>query len=488
MLEPVRPRYLWVPPGGRGSYLDEVADVANLMGRPLDAAQRIAVEALTTYGDKGNWLTLESAVKMGRQSGKTGGIVTPIVMTDLFLWEPDRIAWSAHLFKTSRDAFADHCRLIESTPEFDRRVAKISYANGEEAITLKNGASLEYLARSKRGGRGLGGKRTVIDEALFFSVEQAGALLPILAARSMTGCPQVMYASSGATVESDQLRALTARGRAHDDPSLIWVEYCAPGSWDEPGCVNPRCDHSLASEGCALDNEALWPAANPALGVRIDVGFLRGMRRTLATDPREFAREFLGWDDVPLGGGLLAISAPAWLDCLDETSQPVGSVAFGIFVTPDRAVATIGSVGRRADGLLHIEIVDERRGTSWVVERVKDLLAHDPVAVVIEPGSAAGSLVTDLETAEIDVTLITGAEAAQATGVLYDAVIESSVRHIGQEQLTSAVTNASLRTTLRGGSRWHPIGPEHIAGLDAVTCALHGFVTSGEAAPWVFAE
>lgn len=483
MTTAVRPAHLWVPPGGRGSYVDEVADVASLMGRPLDASQRVAVEALTTYGPAGRWLTLETGIKEPRQNGKTGGIITPIVFTDLFLWEPDKIAWSAHLFKTSREAFADHCQLIEATPELDRRVGKISYANGEESITLKSGASLEYLARSHRGGRGLGGKRTVIDEALFFSAEAAGALLPILAARPN---PQVMYASSGATVESDQLRALTARGRSGADPSLIWVEWCAPGSWDDPGCADRLCDHEIGAVGCRLDDEAPWFAANPTLGDRISVDFLRAMRRTLP--PREFAREFLGWDDVPTGGGALAIPAQLWAALEDPTSKTTGRPAFGVFVTPDRAVATIGVAGYRSDGLLHVEVVDERRGTSWAPDRLVELARHEPVSIALEPGSAAGSLVPDIEKAGVSLTLATGPEVQHATGTLYDAAHGRQLRHIGQAQLSGAVANATLRTAARGGSRWHPIGAEHIAGLDAVTVALHGLSTAPDTESWVFFE
>ena len=50
-----RAAWLWHPER-RGSYLDEVADVAEMVGRPLDGPQREAVDCLTSYGPGGRWL------------------------------------------------------------------------------------------------------------------------------------------------------------------------------------------------------------------------------------------------------------------------------------------------------------------------------------------------------------------------------------------------------------------------------------------------
>mgnify|MGYP000561898017 CR=1 FL=1 len=72
-------------------------------------------------------------------------------------------------------------RLIQSTPELESRLARVQYANGEESIILKTGARLDYLARSKGGGRGLGGKRVVIarlDEAALLAAQSLAPLPP----------------------------------------------------------------------------------------------------------------------------------------------------------------------------------------------------------------------------------------------------------------------------------------------------------------------
>lgn len=404
VLTASRPAHLWVPPGARGNYGDEVADVARLLGRPLDASQRIAVDALTSFGPGGRWLALEGCVKLPRQNGKTGGIVTPIVLADLFLWGADRIAWTAHLFKTTREAFADHKQLIQSAPEFDRRVRKIHEANGEESIELTSGARIDYLARSKGGGRGLGGKHVVLDEALFGTPEQAGAILPILAAREN---PRVTYASSGCKVESGLLRKLTKRGRAGGDPSLVFVEWCAPGRWEDPGCrTGPTCPHVVGTPGCALDDFDRILAANPAMAAgRIEREFMAAMRATL--DPIEFGREFLGWDEPGEDEGARPIATETWAETRHDLTATeraqLGRPVFFLDVEPGGGSSSIAAAGTRRDtGLPHVELAAAAPGTDWLVARAAELAERWPDSrFAAEAAGAVGALFEKLRREDI---------------------------------------------------------------------------------------
>ena len=126
----IPPAHLWIPERA-GSYGDEAVDLARIAGRELDEEQALAVDAILSYRKGGKWAALESAIIEARQNGKTGGVLLPVVLFDLFLLPPDRIVWTAHLFKTSRDAFTDFVQCIETAPELSRRVKKIAYANGD---------------------------------------------------------------------------------------------------------------------------------------------------------------------------------------------------------------------------------------------------------------------------------------------------------------------------------------------------------------------
>jgi hypothetical protein len=415
--------------------------LARLAGRVLDAEQVLAVDALLSYGPGGRWVALESAVVEARQNGKTGGVLLPVVLFDLFLLGADRIVWTAHLFKTARDAFADAVACIDAAPELSRRVKKVTYANGEEAIELTSGARLEFLARSKGGGRGLGGKRLVMDEALFLAAEAMGALIPTLSARQD---PQINYASSAGKSESDHLRALRDRGRAGGDQSLVWVEWCAPGSWDDPPCADgPRCAHTVGVPGCALDDEELWPRANPTLGRRITYSYVRSERRSLPA--AEFGRERLGWydeDDVVEK----PILEQAWAErTLVLPEPPPGPRHFFLDCSPGLVSGSIGVAVDR-DGVPHLELADYRARADWVVARAVELRDRYPGCVFgMFAAGAASALLQKLDDADIHPHLMTGQDMGRACAHLQKLVAEAAVTHSGDVLFAQALGGAVKR-------------------------------------------
>jgi hypothetical protein len=456
----ISPAHLWVPPRV-GSYGDEAADLAERAGRVLDEEQRLAVDAMLSYGPGGRWVAMESAVIEARQNGKTGGVLLPVTLFDLFLLPPDRIVWTAHLFRTARDAFDDFCTCIETAPELSRRVKNISYGHGEEFIELhrpKNsdstqGAKLEFLARSKGGGRGLGGKRVVMDEALFLMAAAMGALMPVLSARPD---PQINYGSSAALATSDHLHRLKDRGRAGNDPYLIWIEFCASGGWVDPPCeAGARCAHTPGTPGCALDDERMWAPANHTLGKRITIDYVRAERRALPAI--EFGRERLGWHEIPVVGSA-AIDIAQWADLLDAESKREGDIALAVDIAPQRDYAVTALYGlRAADGLGHWQIVDYRPGTEWLVDRIVELRdGLKPIAIAMGRATAA-SLEVELEKHGIhrpekpdepargDLAVLTAAEMTASTGQALDVVRQRGVKHIGQQPLDAAVAGAKTR-------------------------------------------
>lgn len=450
----ISPAHLWVPPRV-GSYGDEAADLAERAGRVLDEEQRLAVDAMLSYGLGGRWVAMESAIIEARQNGKTGGVLLPVTLFDLFLLPPDRIVWTAHLFRTSRDAFDDFCTCIETAPELSRRVKRISYGNGEEFIELHSGAKLEFLARSKGGGRGLGGKRVVMDEALFLMAAAMGALMPVLSARPD---PQINYGSSAALANSDHLHRLKDRGRAGNDPYLIWIEFCAPGGWVDPPCESgARCAHTPGTPGCALDDEQMWAPANHTLGKRITIDYVRAERRALPAI--EFGRERLGWHETPVVGST-AIDIAQWAKLLDAESKREGDIALAVDIAPQRDYAVTALYGlRAADGLGHWQIVDYRPGTEWLVGRIVELRdGLNPIAIAMGRATAA-SLEVELEKHGIhrpekpdepargDLAVLSAAEMTASTGQALDVVRQGGVKHIGQHSLDAAVAGAKTRET-----------------------------------------
>jgi hypothetical protein len=462
------PAYVTHPPVV-GSRVDVVRDFSKLYGRELDEEQLVAVECLTGFDAEGRWAALEGAIVQPRQNGKTSGVMTAITLTDLFLFKPDRIAWTAHLFKTSRSTFEDITNLIGMTPELSRRVKRIRHAAGDEGIELVTGARLDFLARSKGGGRGLGGKRVVVDEALFFTDAQAGALLPVLSARAN---PTILYGSSAAVLESDYLRSLRDRGRAGDE-SLAWVEWCASGSLVEPPCTGgKRCQHAVGTDGCVLDDVAYWQSANPALGRRIRTDTLKALRASLS--PLDFAREFLGWHEDP-EGAQNKIAMSRWTSAVDARSEITGIPSFAVDVAPDRESAAIAVAGVRSDKRVHVGLVEHRAGLDWVAPRLVELWErHGPSAIYLDAQSPAASLLPALQAELVEVEALTIGKLGAACGLLADAVNSEppTLRHRGDPIVTAALAGAAIRDVGDGAWAWRRKDSEQdICPLVALTIA-----------------
>jgi hypothetical protein len=302
-----------------------------------------------------------------------------------------------------------------------------------------------------------------MDEALILSASAMGALMPTLSARDD---PQINYGSSASKETSDHLYSLTTRGRKGGDPSLIWVEFCAPGSWEEPGCKQGRkCPHTVGTPGCSLDDETLWPKANHAIGRpgRTTFAYVRSERRALP--PREFGRERLGWHEKPVGEEGV-IDGAAWTAAADADSKRSGDVTIGVDITPQQDFAAVAVFGLRDDGREHMQLVDYRPGTDWVVDRLVELRG------VLNPvGYAMGratwkALKADLEKQNFsppetadepqrgDLAAVMGTDMSAAVGQMLNACrpvegedgqVDYRFRHVGQPELDQAVASGRIR-------------------------------------------
>jgi len=483
------PAHLWVPPGARGTYGDEVAGIAEQLGRPLEGWQTIAVDAINSYGPGGRWHAMESGVVVGRQNGKSLGIGIPTVIADCVLWpDPDRVVWSTHRIDTYQEAFTLVKRLIDEHSWLSARVSQIVDNHQDSQVWWTNGSLLDFKVRSPGGGRGLGGRTVVIDEALFFPAGDAGALLPVLARRPN---PRIIYLTSACKTTSALLGQLVARGRARNDPSLIWCEWCARGSLKEPHCASSRCRHRLDESGCALDDPANHRAGNPAIDagtMRADV--IRAFRRALSADWREFAREHLGWHEDAGDAAADTIPVDAWDARADETSTIEGQRVISLDVAPEGTSAAIGGAGRRPDGDVHLALVDHLAGIGWVVDRVLQLLQRpDVAAVVVDEGSPAAELVPDLVAAGLtvrtkvnptgEIVKMTTRDAGAAAGMLRTRIAGDAPTawHRGEQAAHDALRDAGRRKIGDGGWGFARATSEaDITPIVAIAQALWGLV------------
>ena len=235
----VSPTFLTHPPFDH-TIGDMVADFSASLGFVPDPEQRLALQIMYAQTGPGamydtmapRWSCMEFGIVAPRQNLKSG-LFKMAVLADLFLLGAKQVTWSAHLFKTSRSAFIDIQQIIEDAPSLSKYVRAITSGAGNEGVVLTSGARLQFLTRSKTGGRGLTGEKVILDEALMLTDEQMAALMPTLSAIPN---PMLCYGSSpGLPGESDELRRLRDRGRA-GDPTLGYMEWTSQAKCGQLTC------------------------------------------------------------------------------------------------------------------------------------------------------------------------------------------------------------------------------------------------------------
>jgi hypothetical protein len=172
------------------------------------------------------------------------------------------------------------------------------------------------------------------------------------------------------------------------------------------------------------------------------------------------------------------ISAKAWLSLTDTGSEPVDPVWFAFDVAEDRTSASIAVAARRDDGLFHVEVVDQRRGTDWLVARLVELEGkHQPEAILYDATGPAASLEKQIENVDLAaVTPVSATEHAQACGSFFDAVDQRKLRHLGTAEMVSAIKGAVKRQS-RDAWTWNrKDSTVDISPLVACTLALWGSV------------
>ncbi|MFD5875697.1 terminase [Streptomyces sp. NPDC060322] len=439
-----RPR-VFTAPSYTSSAGQEAIELAAHAGLILDEWQKHALHVGLGERPDGSWSAFEVAVNVPRQNGK-GGIIEARELAGLFLLGERLILHSAHEFKTSIEAFRRIVALVTNTDGLRKRVKAIRRTTGEEAIELLSGQRLRFLARSGGSGRGFTGNCNILDEDMILGDDAMGALMPTMAA---VKDPQVWYfGSAGIGSPSQQLarlrrRALAAVENGDPDPSLAYMEWS----------INPHVRE--CPPGCTDHDDPLSPLsvakANPALGYRLTLEHTERERLTMSDEI--FARERLGVGDYPSDGEdtWRVISEDVWRALADGTSSMADPVSFAVDVTPERSHAAICAAGRSGEAV-HVEVVDHRPGTGWVVERLIELVEKwGPCAVVIDPGGPAGSLIPavrkELELLGLPDLLIEPKtrEIAGASGQFFDAVASQAIVHLDQALMATALAGADKR-------------------------------------------
>lgn len=430
-----KPRVSWTPPYSQ-STAPEALELLAVAGIELDPWQEFVLSESLGEDENGRWSAFELGLCCPRQNGKNEILLAREII-GLYLLDERLIIHSAHQFDTSLEAFRRLKDIVENVPALHKRVKPrgIKNSHGEEGIELKGGQRIRFRTRTKGGGRGFTGDCVIFDEAMEFPESAHGAILPTLSARSIIGDPQVWYTGSAVDqwIHDNGVVFARVRERAmNEDSALAYFEWSIDA--EDPQRVEDPTDPDL------------WAEANPGLGIRISTEHVAREQRSM--DPRTFAVERLGVGDWPSTNpdDDQVIPPETVATCTDGNSKVQDPVTFAYDVTPDRSRTAIAVSGRRSDGLTHIEVIDHRSGTGWVVDALVTLTENHKGSKVRCDGYGAGeSLIPKLEERGVEVEVVSAKENTQACGELFDAFEQTSVRHRGTAELLAAFKGARKR-------------------------------------------
>lgn len=427
--------------------VEEAVDLCEAYGLILDEWQITVLTAWLAEDALGFWAAPINGLSCPRQNGKGAVLEARELYGAVILGE--RILHTAHLLKTSKDHFKRMLVYVDNNAELAKMVSKIIRTNGEEAIEFKNGGVIKFVARSKNSGRGFTADLLVCDESQDMSDDDYAALQPTLFSVKnpqtiLTGTPPIP------SVDGTVWGRYRDIGLKAEATTVSWLEWSADKDDD-------------------FSDPKVWANANPALGYRGEISTIRN--EYIAMDEETFCRERLGmWH---AGGGAGLFDMETW-GLLASDIDPTDPVAFAIDVSPERDMASIGVAGYLGEAI-HVQIIDKRQGTGWVVQRMKELKEKwGPVAIVVDQGSPAASLIPDLTAARIRVTQTNATDMAQACGDFYDRVQNERILHANQPVLNEAVAVATKRP-IRDAFAWNRKNPNaDITPLVAVTLASFG--------------
>lgn len=420
------------------------AELATVCGLKPDEWQRLVLDVALGRDRRGKWSASTTCLAVPRQNGKNA----VIEMLELYLAAVLglNILHTAHEIKTARKAFNRIVSFFEDKklPELTSMVKSIRKANGQEAVYLINGGSIEFSARTSGAARGFTVDVLIMDEAQDLHDEALAALLPTISA-AKSGDPITFVTGTPPTTRSDgdawrRMRNEHLAGRARRS---AWLEWSAtPDNFGE----------------IDIGDERVWAEANPALGIRLNPDRIHNELSTFP--PEVFRRERLGMFEET------AITAvfpdEDWAACADPDAQirsaedldGVDDLRLAVDYGPAMASAAIVAAWSDPEsGLPCVEVVEHRYGhTRWVAPRVAELVESRPVTAVIVDGyGQRGTLVEDLQDRGVGVTMIAVDYVKTASEQLVEYVVARRLRHSDQPALNQAVAAARRQKV---GDRW----------------------------------
>lgn len=466
LLGEAPPRVLVRPEGVRDNSWEDVADLSERAGITLDAWQELILEAAMGERADATWAAKRVGVSIARQNGKSQLLVAR-ALAGVLLFGEMKIVVSAHQQDTARETFSKLVEILDADGNgwlMDRvRPNGIMNAINREAVRFRNGATIQFKARSGAGGRGFSSDCLLLDEAQRL---KRPAWVSINSTMSAMPNPQVWLLGTPPTREDVEGQM----GEVFESVRVAATEGVSKSAaWCEWGADPDAPDYDPASEFTR------WQA-NPAWNTRINHEVVDGEYESYSEE--EFAQDRLGVWLTDLGGaGTRAISQHEWAASGVPVAPDTGVRVFAVAFNVDGSKLSLAGGLKHDDGV-HVELIDSVQGdvaaglgalADWLAARWRSAAqivlagaAGSPVvAQLLKDRGVPAALVKIVNTTEYTTACSVTLDAVRASAAVVKANDEEGVSeplpftHLaveGQAQLDESVAVADRKQRNASGA------------------------------------
>jgi len=410
------------------SRAQEVSDLADKIGLPLIPWQRWVLDDLLSVDNENAWRKKTALVLVARQNGKTH-LARMLILSHLFLWGSKNVLGMSSNRNMALDTFRQVAFTIEDNQFLKDQVRQIRLANGQESISLLNGARYEIAAATRDAPRGKTADFLYIDELREWTEEAFTAALPTTRARPNAMTLMTSNAGDGFSTVLNDLRE---RCLSYPPENLGFYEYSAP-------------------QHCKINDKKAWALANPALGHLITE---QTLEESVSTNSIEATRtEMLcQWIDSAVSPWVYGSIEQCSDSSLEIPVGPQTIMAFDVAPTRRSGALVMGQMkdGKIAVGLAqlwHSDIaIDEIKMASDINEWARK---YHPTTICYDK-YATQTIATRLEQSGWRMVDVSGQAFYQACSDLADGLANSRVVHSGQAELVQHLNNCAAKTNDAG--------------------------------------
>jgi phage terminase large subunit-like protein len=404
--------------------LQDVLDIAEIIGEKLLPWQEFVLKDMLTVDKKGMWIKKSCLLLISRQNGKTF-LARMLILAHLLKWDSKNVLIMSSNRSMALETFRQVASALENNDHLKGFVKQIRYANGTESIEMLSGARLDVVAATRDGSRGRSADFLYIDELREISEDGYRAATPTTRARPNS---QALFTSNAGDAFSTVLNDLRERAIDYPPKSFGFYEYSAP-------------------QYCKIDDRNAWALANPSLGYTITE---EAIEEAIATSPIENTRTetLCQWID--------SLSSPWPHGVLEDTSDSTLEMAagaytiFGFDVSPSRRNGSLVAGQLLPDGRIGIGIL-ETYSSQVAIDELKMAASIKAWCDIYKPRLvcfdkyATQTIADRLSNAGVMVEDVSGQQFYKACGDLLEGLVNHRVVHNGQAELIQQMNNCAAK-------------------------------------------